>query len=887
MAIRKIFSLEFVILLSVFLCLGCEKMEESSSKEWGPQALKAEFEDRQVVLSWDIPSENKDGRIIIKYQYRIKKGEEAYENWVDISNDRSSGSYKISYKVTPFTDDTSYTFQVRVVSDVGNSPPATAVAEILEESQPSAPVSSNTPSPPPPTPVSSNTPSPPPAPVSSNTPSPPPPTPVSSNTPSPPPPAPGSNPPPNSEVATASAPTNPQNLKIIRRSQGVKLSWTASSDSGRAIIKHQYRKKQGRQYFRRWVDIPNSASGEANQVSYTISPLAYYEAYSIEVRAINDFGESTPSNAVDFYLTPIPKALSVTLSSPIDHTVKLTWSYNKPDFIIKFQYRKKRIDAINYDPWVDITNSRLISDSHETAVYTSTVTSPSLIVGESYTFDVRAVNNIGPGPLPSARTGDPVKVKELLPKRVTELIVMPRDRGAYLIWNFLYGVPHAIRHEYRQKAGSGEYGSWIHIPDSAVERPRQRRHWVYDLTNGTTYTFQVRAVNKLGNGPPSTAAVTVTNERLLPLAPRKAHPYESRHPPPTVILPYWRTPNDRGSNILHYELRKKIQGGSFGEWIKLFNTERLGQGNKLSSKDSHAWRSSALVSNNYVFQLSAMSDVGRGEIVEFTHHVDEFSTRRTFFLTSSSNQKLHSQASSSRHFATAKSRHLAASATTASDLEIDAVQNLSTQSQDGEIILSWEPPPSWITGISEYKYREKFKNKGGEFTSGSWISIPLRDLGEDSKTSYTVASTNGILKTFELRAMDGSTVALEYNEVSGMALPAPSNLTGTIDETDSNVGIGTNLKTGKEASRRIMLSWDPFHHSYQPFVSFYILEVSTDGGNAWSTLEVSPPVRGSSASYPYAATKLRDEEVWKFRVSAKTFEGHLSPTSLSFEITEK
>ena len=53
--------------------------------------------------------------------------------------------------------------------------------------------------------------------------------------------------------------------------------------------------------------------------------------------------------------------------------------------------------------------------------------------------------------------------------------------------------------QYRQKAGGG-YGSWIDIRNSDADT---EEHSVTGLTNGTTYTFQVRAVNSSGGGDAS------------------------------------------------------------------------------------------------------------------------------------------------------------------------------------------------------------------------------------------------------------------------------------------------------------------------------------------------------------------------------------------------
>ena len=57
-----------------------------------------------------------------------------------------------------------------------------------------------------------------------------------------------------------------------------------------------------------------------------------------------------------------------------------------------------------------------------------------------------------------------------------------------------------LRWEYRQKEGGGGYGDWTVIADSLAGTTA---HAVEPLVNGTAYTFQVRAVNAVGNGPAS------------------------------------------------------------------------------------------------------------------------------------------------------------------------------------------------------------------------------------------------------------------------------------------------------------------------------------------------------------------------------------------------
>ena len=59
--------------------------------------------------------------------------------------------------------------------------------------------------------------------------------------------------------------------------------------------------------------------------------------------------------------------------------------------------------------------------------------------------------------------------------------------------------------QYRQKVGSGSFGNWMDIPNSTAATTT---HTVTNLTNGTAYTFEVRARAGIANSPSSNQAMT-------------------------------------------------------------------------------------------------------------------------------------------------------------------------------------------------------------------------------------------------------------------------------------------------------------------------------------------------------------------------------------------
>ena len=67
-----------------------------------------------------------------------------------------------------------------------------------------------------------------------------------------------------------------------------------------------------------------------------------------------------------------------------------------------------------------------------------------------------------------------------------------------------HGQP-VLHYEYRVKVGSGSFGSWTMISDSDATTTS---HTFMGLTNGTEYTYQVRAVNVAGGGASLEKSVT-------------------------------------------------------------------------------------------------------------------------------------------------------------------------------------------------------------------------------------------------------------------------------------------------------------------------------------------------------------------------------------------
>ena len=113
--------------------------------------------------------------------------------------------------------------------------------------------------------------------------------------------------------------------------------------------------------------------------------------------------------------------------------------------------------------------------------------------GQSYTFRVRAVNQVGPG-----RASDSVEAKPMGPPyQPMGLRATPDANSVILDWSAASADDNITKYQF-QEDGSGR--GWQDIPDIDASTTS---YTVTGLNNGQTYKFRVRAVNRAGRGQAS------------------------------------------------------------------------------------------------------------------------------------------------------------------------------------------------------------------------------------------------------------------------------------------------------------------------------------------------------------------------------------------------
>ncbi len=505
----------------------------------------------------------------------------------------------------------------------------------------------------------------------------------------------------NLNVTTPDAPTS---FAATAGPGKVDLAWANPSDF--TITKYQYRQSAdgGSNWSPDWTDI--SGSGVSTTTS-EVTGLTAGTAYTFQVRAVNAAGSGAVSEAAP--VTPdaaAPLAPPRLIAGGQDGIALLFWGAadDNGSPITGYQYRQKE-GAGDFGAWTDIIDS---APGGENAL-SFTVT--GLTNGTVYTFEVRAANNVGPG----AETGERNAVPQSVPLAPTGFSATRGDGSAILRWTAAFNNGSPItKYQYQQD------GAWTDIPSSAPGGGNENSYTVTSLTNGTTYTFKLRAVSNLGNGAePGQASATPAPAQSTETTLWSATLTVGKH---SVLANEWygfgKNPDDTTYG--------KIAPDSFTlddttySVVSLISTQ--------STIDTLFFRVSNPVSFRNVMTLTVGGTTFRGSVVSTTSH-------RNSGMTWTADPGLT----------------WAVGDTVAVSLKAlppNAPGSFSATAGPLRAELAWTDPDD--ANITKYQYRQKEGN--GDF--GNWTNITGSGA---TTTSHTVAGlTAGIAYTFQVRAVNAA-----------------------------------------------------------------------------------------------------------------------------------
>ena len=261
-------------------------------------------------------------------------------------------------------------------------------------------------------------------------------------------------------------------------------------------------------------------------------------------------------------VTTAPDAPASLSASAGDTEVDLTWTAPASDggaAITKYQYRVSTVFGSTWAPdWTDVPDG---SDTGTDLADERTVTVTGLANGTLHTFEVRAVNSEGDGAA-AQTTATPVAV----PDAPASLTATPGNTQVALAWTppASDGGDPITKYQYRVSVDGGSTWApdWTDVPDGSdtgTDQADERTLTITSLTNGTVHTFQVRAVNSIGNGGEAMATATPATGPAPPGAPATL----TATPGDAQVTLTWTAPtSDGGMAITKYQYRVSVDGGT-------------------------------------------------------------------------------------------------------------------------------------------------------------------------------------------------------------------------------------------------------------------------------------------------------------------------------------
>jgi subtilisin family serine protease len=279
--------------------------------------------------------------------------------------------------------------------------------------------------------------------------------------------------PPSAPVLSATATTT-----------SINLSWTAPDDGGSAITGYEvFRRAEGA------VDGTSIATLGPGELSHSDSNVAVGETWHYRVVASNAEGASPPSNEASATVPstppPDPEAPSApTLSAEAtESSIELSWTTPADDGgaqIIGYQiYRGPSATELAF---LDESAGLTYSDS-------------AVAPGETWYYQVAAVNSVGPGDRSNTMSATVPEPPPVEPPSAPSLTATRGNGSVTLNWTapFADGGAPVTNYEIYRGTASGTAVRVATVGNVLTYRNT-------GLVNGTTYWFQVAAVNSAGPG---------------------------------------------------------------------------------------------------------------------------------------------------------------------------------------------------------------------------------------------------------------------------------------------------------------------------------------------------------------------------------------------------
>ena len=320
-------------------------------------------------------------------------------------------------------------------------------------------------------------------------------------------------------ITASTTPGAPTGVTLESSGLQLRVSWVAPDDGGSPITDYRIQ----------WTNIGESFEGALTEedtvngqtLTYPIDTHGYGLLYDVRVIAVNEHGDSEPSETVTGAATKTPGAPTITSVTP-GAQGELVVEWNAPtdtggsnvpltEYIIEWK-------LTSAESW-EGANSHCISleDSDCTIspfILTTSYTIQGLTNGETYDVRVRAVNQDGAGDPSTSVTvtisGDLISV----PGSPAIRFITPGDGELTVNWSAPSNTGGSAITSYRVqwKSGAQEFNE----TDRQAVVTSGLAYTIDGLANGALYTVRVIAVNDIGPGDPSSELTAEPTDITFP-----------------------------------------------------------------------------------------------------------------------------------------------------------------------------------------------------------------------------------------------------------------------------------------------------------------------------------------------------------------------------------
>ena len=626
-------------------------------------------------------------------------------------------------------------------------------------------------------------------------------------------------------------PGAPQNPAATPGDGQITVSWeTPESDGGAPIIRYEYAQLRGG--ILEWISV-------GTDLSVTVGNLTNGTRYSFHIRAVNAVGEgpevvasATPD--VDPVVTVHPAQAALSFAegasdAAVVIVARTEAGVRRPsvEFAVAIVTRAVPGGATSPDDYGVLSVEVTFEPSDFSAVGNAWAASKAVpltiledgVSEDDEAFEVRLQMTPGMPLWVHLREADGTTACGNSDCRVTvtivasgppsaprNLISVPGDEEVLLDWDVpaISGGAAITGYEYRHAEGASvpDSTAWTDAGDVLFVRVR-------NLTNGTEYTFEVRARNDIGAG--AAATVTETSE-TLPGAPQNL----TATPGDGQIAFAWQAPaDDGGAAIIRYEYR-------FAEDILILDdTDWVSAGTALTVTLGNLTNGT-----QYFFLLRAVNSFGGGAAII----VD----------------------------ATPEAAAIIVDATPEAAATVPGPpRDLTASPRDGEAILAWHAPAddggAVITGY-QHRYAEGLDVPGDTawISAGMTLTVTVTGLASGAGHAFEVRAVNSVgpgaaagttasvpalptLSVADARAREGVDTTIDF----AVALSRTSSLTVTVDYATAD----GSAKAGEDY-RKVTGTLTFLAGETEKSVPVALLDDAKDEGEETITLALS---RASSA----------------------------------------